>query len=165
MASIAGNYVQTSLGFPAVPNRASGIGVADASSGVRYHHGARLRGFMIRTRSPRSPRSQSFSSPPEAGWKRAGKGGSGSGGSFLVLIIARPRRARAGAVASAHRGIRFGFESRCGTIGLDGCRNWCHPPSVQFDFSSQNFLQRHYNRGAGAMMPPHRIFVKIQSDQ
>jgi len=73
---------------------------------------------MIRTRSPRSLESLSFSSPPEAGWRRTNEGGFGSGGSFLVLIIARPRQAPAGAVAGAHRGIRLGFWFWCGMIGL-----------------------------------------------
>jgi len=71
---------------------------------------------MIRTRSPRSPEPPSFSSPPPAGRRRTDEGDFGAGSSFLVLIIARPRQARAGAVADAHRGIGFGFY--CVMIGL-----------------------------------------------
>jgi len=40
---------------------------------------------------------------------RTGEGGSGSGGSFLVLNIARPRQARARSVVGGQREIKLGF--------------------------------------------------------
>jgi len=99
---------------------------APASIGFQSRQTHRCSSYSIRRqlvakllgRCSREAPNISLSPARREGWRKAGNGGSGSGGSFLVLIIARPRQARAGAVASAHCGIRFGFESRCGMIGL-----------------------------------------------